>query len=42
MHIKRWLRSVLIVLAIFAVWFAVSVITFVDDPRIDMAIEHTQ
>jgi hypothetical protein len=32
---KRWLRAVIIGAAIFSVWFALSVLTYDEDTRID-------
>ncbi len=37
-RIRRWLRAGIIVAAIFFAWFALSVLTYNDDPGIDLIL----
>ncbi len=37
-RIKRWLRAGIIVAAIFVAWFALGVLTYSDDPGIDVIL----
>ena len=40
-RIRRWLRAGLIVTAIFVTWFGLGVLTYNDDPNINLILGET-
>ena len=38
---KPWLKAALVVLGVFATWFALSVATFDDDPKFAQRIDQS-